>query len=117
MKSGLPTPNITPHHQRNDHNAQVWAEETRLLATPLAEISSGAELAMLGRLLADEDHLMIMLGTCPRHERAQKFEAMRPYFRFKAQSYGTYELRRIERDFNKFTRIQNQPSQQKTIGG
>ena len=114
--SKLKPPNITAHYQQNEHNARVRAEENRLLATPLAEINTPSELVMLGGLLADEGHLMIMLGTCPRSERVAKFEALRSHLRFKAEPYGYYELRRIEHDFNKFSHIQHSPAQQKHIG-
>ena len=102
MKPGLKPPNITPHYQRNEHNWRVRQEENRLLSSPLSSLNRGSELIMLAGLLADEHHLEITLGTAPRSQRGAKFEAMRPYLRFTAKSFGAYEARRIERDFNKF---------------
>ena len=102
MKPGLKPPNITRHYQQNGHNWHVRQEENRLLSTPLAQINRGSELAMLGRLMSDEQHLEITLGTAPRSQREAKFEAMRPHLQFKSEPFSVYEARRIERDFNKF---------------
>ena len=105
MKPGLKPPNITRHYQRNEHNDLVRREENRLLGTLMGEINRRNELHMLAGLLANEEHLMIMLAGCPRRERYAKYEGMRPYLRFKTEPIDVYEARRIERDFNKFTHM------------
>ena len=103
MKPSLKPPNFTRHYQANGHNYLVRQEENRLLCTPLGEINTGAELAHLGRLIADEGHLESLLGTAPIAQREAKYYALRPHLAFVPESYGAIEARRIERDFNRFT--------------
>ena len=65
--------------------------ENFVLAQPLSNISAPENLQFLAYLLTDHDHLRIKLAEENNQERKRaKFEAMRPYLRFKAARYDTY---------------------------
>ena len=67
--------------------------ENFVLSRPLSEINAPENLQFLAYLLTDHDHLRIKLAEENNHERKrQKFEAMRPYLRFKAARFDTYVL-------------------------
>ena len=65
--------------------------ENYVLSQPLSNISAPENLQFLAYLLTDHDHLRIKLAEENNQERKRaKFEAMRPYLRFKAARYDTY---------------------------
>ena len=67
--------------------------ENFVLAQPLSNISAPENLQFLAYLLTDHDHLRIKLAEENNQERKlAKFEAMRPYLRFKAARFDTYVL-------------------------
>lgn len=67
--------------------------ENFAISQPLSQIDDADMLAFLASLIQDHDHLREKLMTEPdRDKRDGKFEAMRPYLKFRPHALTIYEL-------------------------
>lgn len=64
-----------------------WAQSTRL-----SDIDKGSDLRFLAGFIQDHEHLREKLLETSGKDRYFKFEAMRPYLRFRAYPLSWYEL-------------------------
>ncbi len=74
------------------------AIENFVLAKPLSDINSPDHLHFLAALIQDHDHFAERLQTEPdKHRRYLKYEAIKPYLKFKANAFSWYNLPPSER--------------------
>lgn len=73
--------------------AEARIVENYVLSRRLEEISHPDNLRFLAYLIQDHDHMREKLMTEPNPRlRREKFEAMRPYLRFRPDSVDGYEI-------------------------
>lgn len=72
--------------------------ENYAISCPLSEIEDPDMLAFLGTLIQNHEHLREKLMTEPnRAKRREKYEALCPHLRFRANRLQSYELAELAR--------------------